>query len=171
MMALCTNQQDQPVLLDLQQDASDFRDQVPIRFRIYDQELLGGIDNPWLPLMLPGFATFGMACLRLIKPVGRATLELDDYAHALLFQMDGADLLICSTIVNTAVRVHYDILFATWGAFAALVRDTVIQRHPEKQTYGWWKLISEDPPAHVAEELTRLSWFEEHKECFSSKIA
>jgi hypothetical protein len=119
-----------------------------------------------LPLMVPAFATFGMACLRLCKQEGRAALDLDDYAHELLFRMAGDDVLVCSTMRGLTVKVNYNSLFTAWLTFAREVIRVVNARHPDRAAYGWWSLIDDYPEIGLAEELTRPSWFEERKGCF-----
>jgi hypothetical protein len=80
--------------------------------------------------------------------------------------MDDTHILVCSTIVRTTARIAYTTLFTAWQTFAVTVRDTVIQRHPEKRMFDWWQLIIEEPPPRLAEQLTRPFWFEERKDCF-----
>lgn len=159
------------ILLEFDQDAEHFGNQIPVRFGVEETELLMsqnevGLLKPGLPLLVPAFATLGMACLRLCEQVGRAALDLDDYANELLFQIKGADVLVCSTMLGITVRVNFEELFEAWQSFAKHVKSVVVAKHPDKANYGYWRLIDDYPDIALAQELTRQSWFEERKDCF-----
>ena len=160
---------DPSVLLDFDREALSFGDQVRVRFRIGAVDLLGTAGakpdtlEPWLRLLVPEFAAFGMACLHVIEKEGRAALELDDYAQELLFQMTGAQVLVWSTRLGNSAQVRYSTLFDAWMEFGETVRRACDQ-HPKKRAYGWWTLLSEYPPPNIVEYLTRPSWFEESEE-------
>ena len=159
------------ILLEYDQNAEQFESQVRVRFRVGRTELLVGQNEtgesvPGIRLLIPPFATFGMACLRLTRQVGHAALELDDYAQELLFKISGEDVLICSTMLRTTVPVNFEQLFEAWQSFALKVKGSVIKRHPEKVDYGYWALIDQHPDSTLAEELTRGFWFEERIDCF-----
>lgn len=160
-----------PVLLDFQRDALDFRDQVPVRLQVGGADLLvsmtqEGALRPYLPLLLPGFAMFGLACLRLAGRHGRAALELDDYSHELLFQLSGEHVLVCSTMYGRTVKAGHEKLLAAWLGFAREVQEAVVQRHPEMRTYGYWRLADEEPDATLTRYLTDPAWFAERDDCF-----
>lgn len=159
------------ILLDFDQNAEHLWNQVRVRFRVEQTELLMSVNDvgvlePGLPLFIPAFATFGMACLRLCRQVGHAALDLDDYGHELLFKIKDDDVLICSTMRRLTVAVDFEALFNAWESFANHVKTTVISKHPEKVNYGYWRLINHDPDGLVAKELSRQSWFDERKDCF-----
>src|SRR5437763_12889772 len=104
-----------PIFLDFQRNAPHFGNQVPVQFRIGDIDLLVSLNEDGslqthLPLLVPAFATFGAACLRLAKQRGRSALVLDDYGHELLFQMMNGDILVCSTISGRTVQIDYEVL-------------------------------------------------------------
>src|SRR6266496_3967387 len=151
MMVLLTEENDPPVLLDFKRDVENFNNEVPIRFRIGDQELFGhsaedGSEILELPLFILRFATYGMACLRLVKTDGRSALELDEYANEFLFKAAGHEHVdIYDTWGEITVRVRYDTLFKAWKKFAEEAYEAVSQRHPEMRTHFRWKLINEEP--------------------------
>ena len=91
-----------------------------------------GMMQAGLPLFVFAFATFGMACLRVCKRVGRAALDLDDYANELLFQMKEEDVLVCSTMQGVTVKVNFEELFKAWQSFANHVQTVVIAKHPRE---------------------------------------
>jgi hypothetical protein len=160
------------ILLAFDEDEDHFGNQIPVRFRVGNTELLmshseTGSLQPGLPLLVAPFATLGMASLRLAKETGRAALDLDDYAQELLFKMNGREIIICSTMLQVTVPVSYEDLFAGWLRFARRVKEVVVEKHPDRASYAWWTLIDEYPDAMVAEQLTRSYWFDERPECFS----
>ncbi len=157
------------VLFEFDQNADLLWNQVRIRFRVGEMDLLvgqtrDGVSVPGIPLLIPHFATFGMACLRVCKQVGRAALELDDYAHELLFQTKGEDVLICSTMLRTTIRVNFEELFEAWQSFAKHVQRIVISKYPDSATKHYWRLIEHYPHATLEEELTRQAWFDERED-------
>ena len=82
------------ILLEFDQNAEDLWRQVRVCFRVEQTELLmspndAGVLEPALPLFIPAFTTFGMACLRLCRQIGHAALDLDDYGHEVLFKLKG----------------------------------------------------------------------------------
>lgn len=158
------------VLFEFDQDADHFGNQVWVRFRVRETELLVGTNEglpvPGILLLIPAFATIGLACLRVCKQVGRAALELDDYGHELLFQMKNDNVLVCSTMLRTTITVDFQELFEAWQAFVKKVKHVVISRHPEKVDYGYWPLIDHYPDSALEQYLTLPSWFYERKDCF-----
>ncbi len=166
-----TDQSNLSVRVEFTVGAEGFGYQIPVRLRVGDTELLaspnknGSLDQ-YLPLLVEPFAAFGMACLRLAKQTGRAALDLDDYAHELLFQMAGREILVCSTMRGKTVKTNYDLLFKEWLVFAEEVQRVVVLRHPEKRSYPYWRLITEEPDPTTVASLTDPSWFAERDACF-----
>jgi hypothetical protein len=159
------------IVLEFDHNTEQFDEQIRVRFRAAHTELLVGESRTGesllgIPLLIPAFATLGMACLKLCRKVGRAALDLDDYGHELLFRMDGENVLICSTMLRTTVTVKFDELFEAWRLFVEEVKRIVILKHPEKSTYPYWRLIDEDPDDFLTRLLTREDWFDERKDCF-----
>ena len=152
------------MLLDFDRSARDFWDQIPVRLRVANVELLAtrhedGTYEYSLPLLVCPFAAFGLACLRVARKSGRAALELDDYANQLRFIMTGSEVTIDSTRVGSAVCIPYDALFGAWKGFASTVREIVSDRHPNRP-YQWWSLLTDDPPHDVTKSVTRDYLFE-----------
>jgi hypothetical protein len=159
------------VLFDFQQDPAHFWNQGPMRLQIEGEDLLVGIDKdgssrPFLPLVIPDFATLGVACLRLARQTGRSALSLDDYASELLFQMAGDNVLVCSTWVGKTVTIDYESLFADWLTFANEVHRLAVLQHPEQSSNPCWRLITEEPDPTTAASLTHPSWFADRDDCF-----
>ena len=159
------------ILLDFHIGSKTFGDQIPMRFRIRQQDMFGenddNSDTPfcWLRLFAPRFAAWGMACLRLLPRRQRAALDLDDYGQEILFKLDGDLVAVCSTILGVTARVKYQTLFVAWADFGQRVYKEAIQQPNGSSFFGWWQLLNEDPPPLLEEELTRESYFSERKEC------
>jgi hypothetical protein len=141
---------------------------VPVRFEIGALDLLGFerdadplLDRPWRMLMLPAFAVWGLASLRVAKKHGQASLDLEDYGDDLLFQMDGDDILVQTTSGSGIARVSYTSLLQAWETFARAVYDTIAIRHPDEYTQTWLMKIDDYPDPILEQWLLRADAVED----------
>jgi hypothetical protein len=142
------------VVLAFQRDAPSFLEQIPVWFGVNGKDVLGSAGGDGLRLFVPGFATFGMACLRVARQVGRSAMDVDDYGDELLFRLQNENIVVCRTGgTPTPQSVRYEVLLKAWARFGESVHDAVLARHPEKETTVWWHLLTDYPPPSLAQQL------------------
>lgn len=146
------------ITLNFKNDVSSFGNQIPVQFCVKGTDLLGtvyetGIVENTLPLLVPAFATLGVASLRVAEKIGWSVLELDDYGSELIFKKNDSLIKIKSTRTGVTVEVDYLELLTVWQSFGKLVKNIVIERNPEKKDYLWWCLLDEYPPPNVEKIL------------------
>ncbi|HKF58346.1 MAG TPA: hypothetical protein VKJ45_23080 [Blastocatellia bacterium] len=164
-----------PVWLEFERVFPFFGYQTPVQLRVGNASLIAGsaegvMLQHGMRLKVPAFATWGLACLRVARSRGRATLDLDDYGSELMFKAEGSSILILSNWTLEQVKVDYDIILAAWHSFAMSVREEVLRREPDRESWGYWDLISDDPPQSFAAYLGDKSRYEDAYQTFTERI-
>jgi hypothetical protein len=163
------------VMLEFERVFPFFGHQTAVQLRVGKADLvIGSSEGVMLQhgmrLFVPAFATWGLACLRVARSRGRATLDLDDYGSELMFKVEGSSILILSNWTLEQVRVDYDIILAAWHSLAMAVREEVLRREPDRESWGYWDLISDDPPQSFAAYLGDKSRYEDAYQTFTERL-
>ena len=175
---------------------------LPVRFTVGGADLLGyaydetdeeeeleharSSDFRWYPLSILHFARWGIHALRRALRDGRYVYELGRYGNsgnALLFKLDGSNMLIYSTMSDKHVSVPYIELEEAWKQFARQVREFVLLMCPALAAdpgWGEWLTGSGEEGKKAedgslgTEANTELfpywhNWFEEYGANFSTE--
>ncbi len=127
---------------------------VPVRLHIAGLELLtpnreslsSYLDNIFV-LPLPELASGGMYALERAWHFGHAGYELDSYGQALIFQREGSNIILHSSLADKTVRVRYKALHDAWKRFVDEVREFIRREFPEWMEHPTWApTLSDVPP-------------------------
>jgi hypothetical protein len=121
--------------------------EIPVRLSIAGVDLLGqrasasgDVDSVWTPLNLVEVATYGLLCVRQARRLSHAAFPLDETGEALLFVIEGEDMLVHSTVREQTVRVRFSLLEDAWQRFGQLVRDTLGNLFPNLKSHPDWTI-------------------------------